>query len=292
LDMLVISPNMTLLQNRIRALSTDLKKSASRLQQDVSVKDVHRLRTTIRRMESLIGFTHPEVGRKQQKAVDELNCLRKRAGKVRDLDIQMGLLGAIGNGSTTADRRAMTDFLKARRNRQAVRLLSEVRDLDHHKFFLRMEKIGEKVGEAAAEGEEPSPLDQARNALQQMAGRAPARQALKAARLHEMRISLRSIRYTAELAEDSEAKQELLDELRPVHDAIGEWHDWETLLATAEKQFKGRVNCPLLVEMRALLSAKFSSAVSSVHRLFVKIASSGNRKPTTPEVAPDLARPA
>lgn len=281
---------MTLLRKRIKLLTTDLQKSVARLEQDVSARDVHRLRTTVRRLESLIGFARPEVGRKQQKALDELKSLRKRAGKVRDLDIQMELLGAIGNGSTASDRRAMTDYLEARRHRQAVRLLWEVRDLDHQKLFPRLEKIVEKVEATALDGS--APLDEARSALSEIAGKAPARMALKAARLHELRISLKRVRYTAELAEDSEAKQQLIDELKPVQDAIGEWHDWETLLATAEKQFRGRVNCPLIVEIRALFSSRFSSATSAVTRLFAKYAAPQGRKPSTPAAPSDLARPA
>ncbi|MBZ5521216.1 MAG: CHAD domain-containing protein [Acidobacteriia bacterium] len=283
---------MTLIQKKIRGLTADFKKLLARLERDVTPKDVHHLRTTIRRMESLIGYTHPEVGRKQQKAIDELDSLRKRAGKVRDLDIQMGLLGEIGNGSTAEDRRSMMEYLKARRHRQAMRLLSDIRDIDHHKLFPRLGKISEKVDGLAPDGAEALPLAQALAALREMANKAPARSSLKAARMHEMRISLKRIRYTAELAEDSEARQQFLEALKPVQDAIGEWHDWETLLATAEKQFRGRVNCPLLVEMRALFSAKFSSATSAVSRLFAKFASPEGRKPSAAAAAPDLARPA
>jgi len=290
LELLKVLP-MTLLQKRIRALSTDLQKSVARLERDVTARDVHRLRTTIRRLESVIGFTNPDVGKKQQKALDKLEKLRKRAGRVRDLDIQIGLMAAIANGSTASDRRAMTDLLKARRQRQATRLVGELRELDH-RIFPRLEKISEQIEGLFHQTKESSPLEQSRSQLVEMARRAPARQSLKAARLHEMRISLKRIRYTVELAQESEGKKELLEELKPVQDAIGDWHDWETLVATAEKQFRGRLNCPLLVEMRALYSDRFSSATSAVTRLFEKFVSPERRKPSTPAVVADLARPA
>src|SRR5258708_14445527 len=117
---------MTLLQKRIMALAADLQKTVFKLERDVSSKDVHRLRTTIRRLESLIRYANPEVGRKQQKAIDELASLRRRAGKVRDLDIQIGLLGAIANGSTGKDRRMIADHLNITRHHQAIRLSSAV----------------------------------------------------------------------------------------------------------------------------------------------------------------------
>jgi CHAD domain-containing protein len=283
---------MTLLQKRIRSLTTDLQKSVARLERDVTARDVHRLRTTIRRLESVIGYTNPDVGKKQQKALDKLEELRKRAGKVRDLDIQIGLMAAIANGSTANDRRTMTDFLKARRHRQAIRLVAELRELDH-RVFPRLAKISEQIEGLSLQRKESSPLAQARSQLMGMARRAPARPSIRPARLHEMRISLKRIRYTVELAEESGEKKQLLEELKPVQDAIGEWHDWETLVATAEKQFRGRVNCPLLVEMRSLYSARFSSATSAVTRLFENFVSPESRKPSAAvPAAADLARPA
>lgn len=283
---------MTLLQKRIKALAADLQKSVARLEREVSVKDVHRLRTTIRRLESMIIYTHPEIGRKQQKAMDELGSLRKRAGKVRDLDIQIGLLGGTANGSTAGERRLLGAMMKAKRARQAVRLRSDIRGLEHKKFFPRMEKISEKAGLANPGPGKASPLDEAHAALADLAHKAPSRQGMRVARLHELRISLKRVRYTAELAEESEAQKQMLEELKPVQDALGEWHDWETLVATAEKFFRDRVNCPLLAEMRSLHSMKFSEAIAAVSGLFAKYASTENRKPSAAVAAKRLARPA
>lgn len=283
---------MTLLQKRITALAADLQKTVFKLERDVSSKDVHRLRTTIRRLESLIRYANPEVGRKQQKAIDELASLRRRAGKVRDLDIQVGLLGAIANGSTGKDRRMIADHLKMKRQRQAIRLTSDVKDLEYKKLFPRLEKISEKSLIAAPDQHENAPVDRARSELITLAGKTSLHHALKAARLHELRISLKRIRYTAELAEESDAQRQMLEELRPVQDALGEWHDWETLVGTAEKLFKGRINCPLLVEMRSLLSARFSAAMSAVDRLFAKYMSEAGKAPASVPGVPQLVRQA
>jgi|SRR6267378_3258422 len=283
---------MTLLQKRITALAADLQKTVFRLERDVSSKDVHRLRTTIRRLESLIRYANPEVSHKQQKAIDELGSLRKRAGRVRDLDIQIGLLGAIANGSTGKDRRMIADHLKMKRQRQAIRLTSDVKDLEYKKLFPRLEKISEKSSMATPDQHDNAPVDRARSELIQLAGKTSLHHALKAGRLHELRISLKRIRYTAELGEESDAQRELLEELRPVQDALGEWHDWETLVRTAEKQFKARINCPLLVEMRSLLAARFSAAMSAVDRLFAKYMSEVGKAPASVPGVPQLVRQA
>jgi CHAD domain-containing protein len=272
------------------ALAADLQKTVFKLERDVSSKDVHRLRTTIRRLESLIRYADPEVTRKQQKAIEELASLRKRAGRVRDLDIQIGLLGAIANGSAGKDRRLISDHLKIKRQRQAIRLTSDVRDLEYKKLFLRLEKISEKSIIAAPDTHENAAMDRARSELIQLAAKTALHPTLKGGRLHGLRISLKRIRYTAELAEESEAKREMIEELKPVQDALGEWHDWETLVLTAEKLFKGRINCPLLVEMRSLRSARFSSATSAVDRLFSKYMSAAGKSPASVPGVPQLVR--
>src|SRR5258708_6470474 len=283
---------MTLLQKRITALAADLQKTVFKLERDVSSKDVHRLRTTIRRLESLIRYANPEVSHKQQKAIDELASLRKRAGKVRDLDIQVGLLGAIANGSAGKDRRMIADHLKMKRQRQAIRLTSDVKDLEFKKLFPRLEKISEKSMIAAPGQSGSDPLECARGELIQLAGKTSLHQSIKSGRLHELRISLKRIRYTAELGEESDAQRELLEELKPVQDALGQWHDWETLVRTAEKQFKARINCPLLVEMRSLLAARFSAAMSAVDRLFAKYMSEVGKAPASVPGVPQLVRQA
>src|SRR5258708_2615871 len=90
-------------QQKIQTLTKDLAKAASRLKDEVSPKRVHHLRTTVRRIESLVGHFHHRLSKKQEKTLRELTALRQRAGKVRDLDVQAGLLSAIANGSSPSD---------------------------------------------------------------------------------------------------------------------------------------------------------------------------------------------
>ena len=78
---------MSLEEKRVKTLSEKLSTSLASLAHDVIPKRVHRLRTTVRRIESLVGYARPDLGRKQEKALKSLSALRKRAGKVRDLDV-------------------------------------------------------------------------------------------------------------------------------------------------------------------------------------------------------------
>src|SRR5262245_53617213 len=74
---------MALLEQQIKDLSDDLSEVVSKLAHQMTPKSVHRLRTTIRRIESLVSFANPDLGRKLERSLERLGELRKRAGRVR-----------------------------------------------------------------------------------------------------------------------------------------------------------------------------------------------------------------
>src|SRR5215467_2063770 len=147
---------MTLLQRQSKRLSDDLSRFVSKLRNNkVTQKGVHRLRTSIRRVETLVNYTQPRLSKKSEKVLDELRVLRKRAGKVRDLDMQIGLLVSMGHSSGAVDRRALLEALKKKRARQASRLTSTVRRLGDSTFLDRVERISEKAVDGAASSSQP-----------------------------------------------------------------------------------------------------------------------------------------
>src|SRR5262249_58535516 len=79
---LVFSP-MSPLEKRIKNLSRGLSLSVTKLAKDIAPRYVHRLRTTIRRVETLVASAPPELSKKQQASLKKLAGLRKRAGRGR-----------------------------------------------------------------------------------------------------------------------------------------------------------------------------------------------------------------
>jgi CHAD domain-containing protein len=272
---------MTLLEKRIRGLTADLSAAVSKLAADeVAPKSVHRLRTSIRRIESLVSYSHPDLDKKLERSLEKMADMRKQAGKVRDLDVQVGLLGALANGSTVRDRETLSELLWKKRDRQAKRLASFLRKLQESKFFARMNRIAEKAGAKPDEANRPlAPLEEARAQLVAMASDFSSRQTFKLTRLHDARICLKRIRYLAELAEASAEQKEFIGELKAVQDAIGDWHDWQELSGTAEKRFSDRVNCALLREVRALLGARHSAATSAINKLLAMASGLSRKRP-------------
>jgi hypothetical protein len=113
---------MALLEQQIKGLANDLSEVVSKLSEEATPKSVHRLRTTIRRIESLISYANPDLGKKLERSLERLGDLRKRAGKVRDIDVQTSLLDQLGNGSTVRDRKTLVSLLGKKRERQVKRL--------------------------------------------------------------------------------------------------------------------------------------------------------------------------
>jgi CHAD domain-containing protein len=282
---------MTLLQERSKSLARGLSKSVSKVAESVSEKGVHRLRTTIRRVETLVNYTEPSLNKKQEKVLDDLRALRKRAGKVRDLDIQIGLLASIGNRSASADKRALAETLKKKRTRQAGRLASEVKKLEGPKFSNRLARISEKSGVETDRPEEAGgPLEEIKKDLATLSAEFSSQEILKPRRLHELRIKLKLLRYRAELARETAEQKELAAKLKSVQDAIGEWHDWEMLAESAEKQFGDRMNCALLVEIRSLFSAKYAAANSAAMNLLTSYSPVPRKKPHSVQTARAVAQ--
>lgn len=276
---------MALLEKRLHGLIEDLSSSAAKLAEGkVAPKNVHHLRTTVRRIESLISYANPDLSKKLERSLEKMADLRKRAGKVRDFDVQIGLLDAIGNGSTARDRKALVELLEKKRDRQAARLVAAVKKVQDSKFFSRMERVAEQSGDVPEEKNRPlAPLEEAKAQLAEMARDFSSYHAVKTSRLHEARVSLKRIRYLAELSVDSEEKQHFIHELKSVQNSVGDWHDWQELTSTAEKRFSDRVNCPMLQEVRALLAARHVTATSSVQHLF-SLALAPVKKPSHAEL--------
>ncbi|HET9836901.1 MAG TPA: CHAD domain-containing protein [Candidatus Angelobacter sp.] len=270
---------MTLLEQPIRGLTKDLSRTLSKLSDGSNPKSIHRLRTTIRRIESIVGYARPGLGKKLERSLEVLEDLRKRAGKVRNLDVQKKLLEKIGNGSTAKDRKKLADVLDKKREKQLERLNPALARCADKKFLARVEKVADRVALVPSEpGQILAPLEEARLELARMADRFSSH-SIKPNRLHQARIQLKKLRYVAELAQESPEGKVFVAEIKTVQDTVGEWHDWEELARLAEKHFADRANCALLREIRALFAARQAAAISAITRLFASVSAPPAKKP-------------
>jgi CHAD domain-containing protein len=84
--------------------------------------------------------------------------------------------------------------------------------------------------------------------------------------LHAYRLKIKELLYVLEMANDP-GNQEFIDKLGEVKDAIGEWHDWEELIAITVEVLDHKANCKLLREVRAISVQKYENALSLTNKM-------------------------
>jgi CHAD domain-containing protein len=248
-----------------------LSRQLTKLAKKPTPKSVHKFRTTGRRAEALLGelVLHPSGNSK--KLLKLLARLRKKAGRVRDLDVQIALL------------RGLKIPEAARHKSQLVQTLTEERMQKEKKVGTAFDKatvreLRKRLKRAAREIEirEGEPLDQAQRLLAKLE-RDPGPLTEKV--LHQYRIMGKRARYLAELAGENQPEAaRIVHQLKRMQDVIGDWHDWLKLSQRAEDLFGAAQGSPLVAALRNVTRAKFRQAVDALTEARAGL---GGRKPVT-----------
>ena len=86
---------MSIAPKRSRVVFQKLEQDLVKLSSKPRAENVHRFRTGTRRLQILLGELSPKLDRNQKKLLKLLGRIRKRAGKVRDLDVQLAALRSL-----------------------------------------------------------------------------------------------------------------------------------------------------------------------------------------------------
>jgi hypothetical protein len=98
-------------------------------------------------------------------------------------------------------------------------------------------------------------------ALDQFSGLSHAYGRLSEDNLHDFRMDAKRLRYLAESAGQSLEARSVVDQLKRIQDAIGDWHDWLTLTRSAAKLLDAPAKSPLLAALRTRTRARFLRAL-------------------------------
>jgi CHAD domain-containing protein len=251
---------MSIAPKRSRVVFEKLERDLVKLSSKPRAAHVHRFRTGTRRLQILLGELSTKPDSRRKKLLKLLTRLRKRAGKVRDLDVQLAAL------------RNLKVPQEPRRKTQLVNHLIELRAQQEKKLRKAADKdtvreIRKRLKRAAKNFKPEAsrdPLAVARGMLQAIdRGDSPATEAL----LHQYRILSKRARYAAEFAEDSTESQRFIADLKRVQDALGDWHDWLTLTQTAIEHIGEVHESSLVAELRNVTGAKFRHGVTVISHL-------------------------
>ncbi|MFZ0732529.1 MAG: CHAD domain-containing protein [Candidatus Sulfotelmatobacter sp.] len=234
-----------------------MERELLRLESDQQPDTVHGFRTTSRRLETLLEEIVSNRGRNQAKLLKLLGRIRRRAGRVRDIDVQLAAI------------RSLKVPLEPRRKTQLTRSLIELRAIRERKLRkLFKKKLVHEIQRRLKRAFESSRSSKSRDPL------AVAKQILAAVPisstqvnedlLHRYRIAVKRARYAAEFALKSPKSAEFIAQLKQMQDALGSWHDWFTLTQTATQSL-GEINqSSLVAAMHNVTRGKFRNAVAAI----------------------------
>jgi len=241
---------------------------------------VHHIRTTTRRVEALLETL---LGKSDapRKLMKRLGRLRKRAGKVRDMDVQMAALRTVKIGREPERKVHLMQYLSDRRLKFQDRLVEELDADASRKLRKQLAKVKNGLFPAPAISapvaeEQASParkpkyadaatlsakLDPVGLALRRFAAVARAFSELDENNLHEFRTECKRVRYTTEMAVADEEARHVLDLLKEMQDQVGDWHDWQVLTAEAAQLFADPgPESALIAALRNMTQAKFTAS--------------------------------
>lgn len=232
-------------------------------------KSVHQLRTTIRRIQTLAA----SLGEADSKAFSKFDKLLteifERAGKVRDVDVQMQALETISLPSVEDDKSLLQNHLQRQRGKRQRKFASTVEKEISRRLPRRQRRAKALLLEAVNR-----PVGTSRRGIDLRKEVVPFLERLRANQfdaeaLHELRLELKHVRYAAEAA--GARGSEVIALLKPVQDAIGEWHDWFNLLETADKVLGPLPGHPLMTILRGKVRGRFHAAIAAVKPLDARL---------------------
>lgn len=269
---LLVSPT----ERQFHAVFQRMSQQIGRIARTATADNVHRFRTNSRRVEALVSELTPENGN-QKKLLKLLSKLRKKAGKVRDLDVQIAFLKELKVPDRHDHRVQLLEWLETEQVRRQKKLAKSLDTATVEELRKRLRRV---QSETQLEGVDPMQL--ARKRLPN-----PGATPLSEKMLHACRIEAKRARYLAELAGDTPEGRDFIEQLKTAQDAIGEWHDIMKLKEQAERMFGGVHDSPLVAVLQNISRAKFRRATAA---LLSAIAALSVSKKTV-SAAPDHKQP-
>lgn len=233
-------------------LFSKIDRALEKLARKASPENVHGFRTSARRLETVLQAAAPDQYRKLLK---RLARWRRRAGTLRDVDVQIKALRSLKIPEEPQRKSQLMSALLDLRARRERKLLDALDKGTHRRLRKRLKKA-----EESAQVIQRSAPDLLQKARQMFLDLAKQQSAMNEESVHEYRLRCKRIRYLAELSDTPEARAFVSDLVR-IQDVTGDWRDWQILTATAEAQFPDVGRSPLLTALRNVTQAKFREAV-------------------------------
>jgi CHAD domain-containing protein len=246
------------LQKRFAKLQKIAKPSSKLADPD----RVHKLRTNTRRIEAILGALELSTAHRRKSLLQHLKKLRRIAGQVRDMDVLTSKAADVSVSDERSCQVRLLEHLGHQRHRQSKRLKSQLRNSEKP-VRSALRDISAELQRATAAH---NPASDAMEAQAVRSGVEHTKQLQRFAtltrrNLHQFRKSGKQLRYLLQMTTPRD--QSFVDALSEMQTAIGEWHDWQELLAIAKDVLTHGANCGLLRELQLHADESFDRALKS-----------------------------
>ncbi len=271
---------MSVDQKRSRLAFQKLSRQLTRLSTKPAPENVHKFRTYGRRIEALLDALIPHPNRNDRKLLRLLARLRRKAGRVRDLDVQISALRNLKIPQDAASKTQLIHTLVEERHEREKKL-ARAFDEDILRDLRRRLK-------RAATDKIPATTDPLVIALRQLQTLARDRAPLTEKTLHRYRVVGKHARYLAELAGNNPEALRTVELLKRMQDVLGDWHDWLKLTLRAEELFGVATDAALVTALRNVTRSKFRKAVDVLAETRITLS---QPRPAPPAAAPPRKAP-
>lgn len=273
------------IQNNIRKLRK-IFKSPAKLK---APKRVHDLRTRTRRVEALLPAIDLDSSRNAKRLLRDLRPIRKRAGKLRDMDVLTAHLLELdvdrdNEGDCVVQ---LLEHLGQERHRQGKRLEREVRKR-RADVRARLKRLSRDIASATQPNRNrkhhrpdaaAGPRVNASATAMELASELSDPKTLGPANLHPYRLKVKELRYILKAAEGN-ADPQFVQALGACKDAIGDWHDWQTLAAIATGVLDHGRACKLIEQLKGVTRRKFATALAMTNEMRSKFVTRQHNRPS------------
>jgi len=248
---------MATTSERCQLVFRKVERDLEKLSAEPKADRVHSFRTSTRRLETLLEELIADRTRKQKKLLKMLRGIRKQAGKVRDLDVQLSAL------------RSLKVPLEPRRKTQLLQGLIELRVTHEKKLRKALTKqatreIRKRLKKVSKEVKLKNSREPLAAAYELLSRVAPHGGPVTEDVLHRCRVLVKCARYAAEFAPPSPAAAQFIAQMKRLQDILGNWHDWLTLTHTATERLGDVNQSPLVAVLHNVSGGKFRQAVAAV----------------------------
>ncbi len=248
---------MSIAPERTRLVFQKLERDLLKVFSKPKPKNIHSFRTGTRRVQTLLEELAPDRTGNEKKLLKLLRQLRKRAGKVRDLDVQLSALQSLKIPQEPRRKTLLLQTLIELRAKHEKKLRKTLTKETTREVCKRLRRAAKDL-KPETHGD---PLTVAQQTMMRVVRpQGPPTNEM----LHQYRLAGKRARYAAEFAVKSPQVDQFIAHLKRAKDALGDWHDWLMLAQSAAERLGDVHQSPLVAELSNVCGAKFRHAAAAL----------------------------